>query len=1198
MQTAFYRNVSMTAVLVFATTATAFSQTSGQLSGSVVDTSGASVPGAKLSLRLAGSETAILSSTTSSDGNFFFAALRPAGYSLAIEAPGFSREVLNNIKIDTSRETALGAIKLSVSTSTETISVSATSSAVQTANAEISATVSNEQLRRLPQLNRNPLALIATQAGVGSNGRTSTTINGLRVTYNAVTIDGINIQDNFIRTNALDYTPNLPLTDQIAEMTITTSNTNASQGGGVGQVAFITPSGTNTLRGTAYWYNRNNATAANGWFNNRDGVARPFLNQNQFGGSVGGPIKKDKLFFFVNAEGLRLRQQSSVNRTMLTDDAKNGIFTYEAGGQVRKVNLLQVTAQSADAEMKKLIGLLPAQSVINNYRTGDSRESLLRNTAGYSFVRRSNRSRENLTSKVDYYMTDKSTLTGSYSWNQDILDRPTVTATGFTPVPDVTNNDRRNLVSVAWRWTPAATLTNELRGGFNLAPANFINGAQPPAYFVGGTIFSNPIETLLNQGRYVNTYNFLDNANWVKGKHQVSFGFQSQIVRSRSYNDGGIVPTYNLGINPNQRGIVAADIPGAPAAEITAANNLLSNIAGLLNTASRTFNVKDRTSGFVAGQTNQRNFTNDTYAGFIQDSWRVRRGFTLNLGVRYDYYARVNERDSLYLLPILTDGNPINTLLGNGTLDFAGNAVGRPIYKKDMNNFAPNFGMAWDVRGDGSTAIRAGYSINYVNDNHLRTIQNSGDTNAGLSQGRTETNLAGALNNRPQITVPAYSVPRTFRDNFLLNPTGAFGTVNPNLSTPYVQQWNISIQKRLKGGVLDVRYLGNKGTQLFRAFDYNQVDINAGGFLGDFNRALNNANLSNAAGQGFNPAYTGAGSQPLTVFPLIGQGGALTNATVRNLLQTQQPGELATFYFSNGLTGPRSTSPINSFRNGLGLAANILNNYSNSTYNAFQVDYSKRFAKGFQFQTNYTWSKSLSDADGTGQTGFEAFLDANNAKLEKAITSFNVPHSWKANFVYELPFGKGKSFLDTSNGVVNRIVGGWAISGLMTYQSGNPFSILSERGTLNRAARSGGTNTATSNLDFSQLQQIVTQRVTGGGPFIISAAALGADGRGVGADGAAAFTGQAFFNPGAGTLGALQRRMFSGPAWYNGDFGILKSTQITERQSVEFRMESTNSLNNSFFYSGDQSINSVNFGRMTATQNTPRRVQFGLYYRF
>ncbi|BDC47736.1 hypothetical protein F183_A00520 [Bryobacterales bacterium F-183] len=1206
MTSAFRRNTVFAAVLACIALATAplVAQTSGSIRGSVIDPAGAAIPGAKVDLSLAGSDAVIASVTTKEDGVYSFLSLRPAVYKITITASGFAKEAIANVKVDTARETSLPATKVSVSSTSETIEVSAAVTTVQTNNAEISSTVTNAQIAKLPQLNRSPLALIATQAGVGSNGRTGTTINGLRVTYSNVTIDGINIQDNFIRTNALDFLPNMVLTDQVGEMTIATSNTNASQGNGVGQVAFITPSGTNSLHGSAYWYNRNNKFAANNWFNNRDGVALPFLNQNQFGGSLGGPIKKDKLFYYFNAEGLRLRQQSSVNRTILTDDARRGIFTYVAGGETRKVNLLTATGQSADSEMAKVLGLMPTGSAINNFRVGDSTETLLRNTAGYSFVRRSNRSRENVTAKADYYLNEKNSFAGSYIWNRDIVDRPTVTATGFTPVGAITNSDKRNLVSGTWRWTPSATLTNELRGGFNFAPASFISSDPQPAYFVGGLLFSNPVETLLPQGRNVKTYNFLDTANWVKGKHQISFGAQLQFIRVRSYNDAGIVPTYNLGINTNQRGVSTAELPGAAAADITNANTLLSNIAGLLNTASRTFNVADRNSGFVPGQSNVRNQTNDSFAFFGQDSWRVRRGLTLNMGVRWEYFARINETNGLYLTPVATNGNALTSLLTpTSTLDFAGSAAGRPLYNRDMNNFAPNIGLVWDVRGDGKTAVRMGYSMNYVNDSHIRSIQNAVETNSGLSLGRTDTALRGALAARPEVSQPAYKVPRTFQDNFLLNPTGAFGTVNPNLVTPYVQQWNFSIQRQIGGGVLEARYVGNKGTKLFRSFDYNQININERGFLEDFRRAQANGIASQNAGLGFNPAYQGPGTQPLTVFPLIGlgganAGGALTNATVRNFIQTGEVAELANFYNTNSLAGARSTSPVNFFRNPFGIAANMLNNYSNSTYNAFQVDYSKRFASGFQFQANYTFSKGLSDTDGTGQTSFEAFLDANNAQLEKTITSFNVPHSFKTNFVFELPFGRGRKFLSGANGLTNRIVSGWSIASLMQYQSGNPFSIFSERATLNRAARSTSNNTASTTLTMDQLSSIVTPRMAGNGPYIISAGALGTDGRGTSADGTAPFSGQAFFNPAAGTLGSLARRVFTGPTWFNADFSLAKTVPITESHRVELRMDAFNAFNNAFFYSGDQFINSPTFGRMTSTQNNPRVLQFGLHYRF
>src|SRR4029077_4821248 len=198
---------------------------------------------------------------------------------------------------------------------------------VQTQNAEVSSTITNEQVRRLPMLDRDPVALIATQAGVSSNVD-DIVINGTRSSFSGVTLDGINIQDNFIRTGGLGFQPNLLLLDQVSEFTVTTSNSNATIGGGSSQVTVTTPSGGNVYHGALYWYNRNNALAASTWFDNKDGIPKSFLNQNQLGGSLGGHIIKDKLFFYTNYEAFRNRQKIQTDNTILTSTARNGMFTY------------------------------------------------------------------------------------------------------------------------------------------------------------------------------------------------------------------------------------------------------------------------------------------------------------------------------------------------------------------------------------------------------------------------------------------------------------------------------------------------------------------------------------------------------------------------------------------------------------------------------------------------------------------------------------------------------------------------------------------------------------------------------------------------------------------------------------------------------------------------------------------------------
>jgi hypothetical protein len=1201
------RKLQLGAVALVLFAGSLFAQVSGGLAGTVIDPSGASIPNARVSLMFAGGASAALTATTNGEGNFDFIAVRPALYQLEIEATGFNKFTLADVKIDPVRDLQLPPITLTLAASGQSVEVTANVTNVDLSSAEVSHTVTQSQITNLPVLNRQVSNLFNTQAGVTQNNRQSTVINGMRPSFSNVTLDGVLVQDT-VRTNDLDVLPNRLTIAQVAEFTVSATNANPTLGGGSSTIVLTTPSGTNELHGSGYWFNRNNYFAANNWFNNKNGIGVPFLNLNQLGGTVGGPIKKDKLFFFGAYESYRLRRQTPRTNTIPTATARQGILQYPVNGVIQQFNVLTPFNLKASPLVQSLLSQVPTAG--NNNAIGDGL-----NTTGYSFNAQNNITRDNVTVKGDYNLSPKNAFSGSFNWNRDITDRNDgnggTTGGFYTVTPPTLNNNRIKLVSGSWRWNPTPTLTNELRGGFNYNYVPFEVRTKLPSSLVAGFFFTSPIETAeLGEGRDFHQYNLQDNAQWVHGKHALSFGFQTSQVKSYSWNYNGlavtnsVIPLYTIGIAPNSPyGFTQGQIPGANSTYTTTANNILASIAGLVSTAGQFFNPTSPTSGFVPGAPSVQHQSWDQYALYVSDNFRIRRNLTLTMGLRWDYFLPVAETDGLAVTPHLINNNSVATLLGNATLDFSGTSS-YPFYKKDLNNFAPNVSLAWDPFGKGNTSVRAGFNIAYVNDNYLNSVYNVFAVNNGLSTAFQQANLNVTADSLPRLAPPPFGLPTTTLAQFNNSPSSppVEGLVDPNLATPYVEQWVLSLEHEVKGWVFEGRYVGNHGVKLFRGIDFNQINVRQSDFIADFNRARNNGFAAVNAGQQFAPQYNAAipGSQPLTFLTTL-PSLALTNSTLVGNIRT---GEIGTYAQNIQSLYPYPQSSF--FPNPYLLYAEEMTNRSTSNYNGMQLEVTKRTHSGFQFQANYTFGKALTDANAL--RALDPQIDNASPTVERARADFDLTHTFKFNHYIPLPVGTGHRFNSTKPGL-KQVLDGWALSGFGVIQTGSPVSVLSARGTINRGARSGQ-NTVDTTATISQLHAATGLFMTGNGPYWLDPSHIGPDTRGVAADGAAPFPGQLFFNPQAGTQGSLQKRALDGPPYRNYNFAVVKNFKITERHTLEFHADFFNVFNHPNFTtfssttgSYDYNVNNTAFGRIT-TQNTsndgvgPRLIQYGLYYRF
>ena len=1262
--------------------------TNGRLLGTVSGPDGL-LPGATVTVT--NNETnKTLTATTNDSGGFKFEQLSFGNYTVRVTASGFKTFVAKELKIDASSEYTLNP-NLEIGAVSAEVTVEAGAETINSSNAELSSTVSQEQIRELPLNGRNPLSLLNLTAGANP---TTDSINGQRSSSQDIRRDGLNVQDNFIRTGA--FVSDVPTVDDTAEFSVTTQNAGVQQGGGSNQILLVTPRGGTEYHGNLFIFNRNSYFAANEFFNNVNGVDRPFLNRNQFGGSFSGPLpvpnfgeggptfKNDKSFFFFNYEGFRLAQQSSASGTTLLPAARNGTFTFanQQTGQSTTVNVLTgqgfttplTTAQGGQLTVdpiiqSRILNALPTSG--NGITTGNNFTQVV------NFNVSNPEERNSYAFRFDYQANDRNVIGFVYKRNNN-ADARTDIASGFSTTPFVNQGGPTNFFVASYQTTPTNNFSNDLRGGFNISQPFFRESNVPSDFLIGSLgIITNPLGSFRSQGRDADYRNIQDNAVYTIGNHSIRFGGEAEFNKVTSVNFGGTTPTFNILGGGNQfiSGLNSDQLAGISDADLGRANALRFLLGGIIGSASRTANLNSLDEGFTFDASRTR-LNYEIYSGYVADQWRARPNLTLNLGLRYEYYTPLSAPDRLFLEPVITDPNNIaaSILNPNGELNIIGGNTGKPttFTNPDRNNFAPSFSFAYTPKFKNGlfstflrpgTVIRGGYRVNYVNDEYIKSTSTLVGANDGLNgitvdaRNASGTNVLGtSLTPRPGFApLPVLNTPPTLNlNNFPINfadfnASQGFGSqvfgVDPNLKVQQTQEYNLGIQFALPyKSVLEVRYVGGKSDQLIRTTTFNQFDIRNNGFLEGFRIARQNCAIQGRTTTGganaFDPTFfcTSAdnlglpGQQDNPIFDRLLLGGILNQSTspslfnsVRAFLSQNRAGSLAQFY-NNTRVGLQSGPAF--LRGDFNFLANpnifvdeILTNSGKYRYNALQAEIRRRFSNGASFQVNYTFQKTLTNVPDDSQNRQGEIQDNGNPDLDYGRPDYDRTHTVNANVIYELPFGKGKRFLN-QGGLVDRIFGGFEFTSIVNLSSGPPLSILDPRSTSTITFQSDRQR-AISSLTTDEIKNLFGTFNTPNGIYAINPRVLYATAtngtvsqridltqplppgftlvsvRATSPISQAPFPEQVFFFNKAGQVGNLPLNFINGLPYINWDAGLYKNIRLNENYRVQLRFEAFNVLNRQVpFFGSDLNIDSNNFGRVTNEYNAPRIIQFGARFDF
>jgi len=1018
----------------------------------------------------------------------------------------------------------------------------------------------------------------------------------------------------------------------------------------------VTPRGQTDYHGALYAYNRNSRFAANSFPNNAAGVPRPYLNRNQDGGKISGPIPMThkKIFFFFDFEKQWLRQSQTNTSVVLKPLAKTGVFTFQdTGGTTRTVNLftLPVTAGTTGTPAPPT-GISPVvQARLLTPMPNPNVAGGGNNTGSFTQNQGFNDDYKYYTGRMDYDLNQRNSVNVVYTYKREDLQRPDITLNSFGPIPPVTQPGINKFLSAGWTSTFSSNFSNEARGGFSFPTASFNVITPIPAFWLTTTLTNVPeANDFLNQGRTQHNYNIQDNATWTHGNHSFRFGGIAQIFRVKPYNDAGTVESFALAVSQNTPQFTIANFAAGgftvSQATVNTANSLYALLGGIIGSGQQSFNPTSPTSAFAA-TTLRQFYAFENYAAYVSDQWRVKPNLTLNLGLRYELNTALRIENGINLEPIIPAGTSARSAIldPNGGYQIVGGNSGgnHRFYKDDKNNFAPVLSFAWSPSfkngvlkslfpGEGRTVIRGGFRVSFVPDQFLTSARNANGGNAGLSlttlaalqtiNGTATSQLslrADQPATLPAITPPgALVLPKSFANNngAAFSNFGTVFAVDPNLQTGRQQEYSIGVQREIGRSAIEIRYVGSYSKNLLRGIDVNQVDILSNGFLQDFLRAQANFNLTG------NAFCVAAGCQTLSIFGtgasarirVATAANAVTLATFNANLANGTPGQLAlNILNANADFNPTIANGqfplVPNVNTG---AADLLYNGARDYYNSLQVEFRRRFSQGLSFQANYTFAKNLTDAVGTAQALFDPLLNNANPGLEYSRADFDQTHAVNFNGIYELPFGSGKRFLNQS-GVVDKIFGGFQVSSIIHIGSGRPVTITDARGTLNRTARSTR-QTPNTNLSKAQVRDLFGRFNNNGVLYYINPSVLkitiNPDGTqtslATNGPGQPTFANQVFFNVPAGQTGNMERAFINGPKQFTMDAAIVKKIRFSESKLIELRMEAFNLTNhNNNLLPLQIDISSATFGQLTTSRSeqalgldSPRRMQFAIRFEF